>query len=153
MSLRVVTFALLVGSSPALAFDSGKLGQWGSLFLDDLAPVIAKSPRLQQEINEALAAANKKDGDVKCLGQRFPGAWKDLRGLRVAPYTCDFGGKWLRIDATVRITDRRGRDFQTITPTAMKNAREVSETNLKWKWTTESDPGEGPPWFVPRESK
>jgi len=61
---------------------------------------------------------------------------ENLGGLRVSPYTCDFGAKW-QIHATVRITDRHGQAFKTITATAMKNATNVSETNLNWEWTTE----------------
>jgi hypothetical protein len=65
---------------------------------------------------------------------------ENLGGLRVAPYTCDFGAKWLQINATVRITDRRGQAFETITTKAMKKATNISETNLDWKWTTEFPP-------------
>src|SRR5438105_12490514 len=36
----------------------------------------------------------------------------------------------------------RGQAFETITAKAMKNATNVSETNLTWKWTTE-DPSKG----------
>src|SRR5262245_53026223 len=105
MSLRLVLLVLLLGASSALAFDTSKLGQWGSLPLDDLKPVIAKSARLQQEISKALPETNKKQEDVQCVGMRFPGSWKNLGGMRVSPYFCDFGGKWLQIDAIVRITD------------------------------------------------
>jgi hypothetical protein len=61
-------------------------------------------------------------------------------GYRVSPYICDFGAMWLQIHATVRITDRRGQAFETITTNAMNNATNVSETNLTWKWTTEFPP-------------
>jgi hypothetical protein len=135
--LRLVPVALLLGTSSALAFDTSKLSQFGSLPLDDLTPVIAKSARLQQEIKEALSKGNKKQEDVICIGMRFPGQWKNLGGLRVSPYACDFGAKWLQIHATVRITDRRGQAFETITAKAMKNATNVSETNLNWEWTTQ----------------
>jgi|GraSoiStandDraft_14_1057315.scaffolds.fasta_scaffold437340_2 hypothetical protein len=146
MPLRLVPLALLLGTSSALAFDTSKLGQWGSLPLDDLTPVIAKSAELQQEINKALSEGNKKQGDVMCVGMRFPGQWKNLGGLRVSPYTCDFGAKWLQIHAAVRITNRRGQAFETITAEAMKNATNVSETNLNWKWTTECTPRSIPGW-------
>jgi hypothetical protein len=76
MPLRLVPLALLLGTSSALAFDTSKLGQWGSLPLDDLTPVIAKSAELQQEINKALSEGNKKQGDVMCVGVRFPGRTK-----------------------------------------------------------------------------
>jgi hypothetical protein len=102
---------------------------------------------LQQQINEALSEGNKRQEDVTCFGMRFPGPWKNLGGLRVSPYACDFGVRWLQIHTTVRITDRRGKAFETITGTAMKNATNVSETNLDWKWTSE-DPSEGLPWHV-----
>ena len=50
---------------------------------------------------------------------------------RSAPYNCDFGGKWLQIQAIVQVTDREGRTFETITPETIKNATKVSETDLQ----------------------
>jgi hypothetical protein len=153
MSLRLVSLALLFGTSSALAFDTSKLGQWGSLFLDDLAPIIGKSARLQQEIDGVLSEGNKRREAVTCFGMRFPGQWKTLGGYRVSPYTCDFGAMWLQIHATDRITDRRGQAFETITTKAMNNATNVSETNLNWKWTTEFPPEvptEMREWIGPR---
>ena len=32
------------------------------------------------------------------------------------------------------VTGRRGRVFETITPDAMKDATDISETNPTWKW-------------------
>jgi hypothetical protein len=144
-----VGLALLFGTSAALAFDSTKVGQWGSLYLDDLSPVLAKSAQLKREVTAALARKNKKPEDILCFGMRFPGPWKNLGGMRVAPYTCDFDGKYLRIDATVRVIGRGGRTFETINDTAMKRAIDVREDNLTWKWTTGDDPAKGPPWSVP----
>jgi hypothetical protein len=137
MSLRAVPIALLLGASPAAAFDTSKLGQRGSLLLADIIPIIGKSKELKREVNQALAQSKKKQGDVVCDGMRFPGQWTHLAGKRVSPYNCDFGARWLQIHATVRLTDRNGRIFETITPEAMKNAAKISETNLKWKWETE----------------
>jgi hypothetical protein len=144
--LRLVPLGFLVGTSFALAFDTRNLGQWGSLPLDDLAPIISKSARLQQEIDQVLSEGNKKQADVTCVGMRFPGQWKHLGGLRVSPYACDFGAMWLQIRTTVRITDSRGQAFKTITDKAMENATNVSETNLTWKWTTECSPQSVPGW-------
>jgi len=129
--------AWLLGITAAVAFDTGKLGQRGTQALSDLMPLIAKSARLQREVVQALTQSHKKRDEVSCDGMRFPGQWVNLGGERVSPYICDFGGKWLRITATVRVTDRRGRVFQTITPEAMKNASAVTETNPAWSWTTE----------------
>jgi hypothetical protein len=125
---------------------SSKLGQWGSLGLDELTPIIAKSARPQQEISEVLSESNKKQGDVTCVGMRFPGQWKHLGGLRVSPYACDFGALWLQIRATVRITARKGQAFEAITDKAMNSATNVSQTNLIWKWTTECSPQSIPGW-------
>jgi hypothetical protein len=141
MFVRTAAFALVFGASPALAFDTSKLGQGGSLPLADLMPVIAKSAQLQREVNQALTDANKNKDSVICSGMRFPGQWANLGGFRVSPYTCNFGTKWLQIKATVRITGAKGRVFETITPSAMKNATEFTETNLRWTWTTD-DPTE-----------
>src|SRR6516165_3777706 len=49
MTIRPVALALLFGSSAALAFEPTKIGQWGSLYLDDLSPILAKSAQLKQE--------------------------------------------------------------------------------------------------------
>ena len=148
MTLRLVLVALLLGTSFALAFDSSKLIQFGTLPLDDLTPVITKSALLQKEISKALSEDNKERADVRCLGMRFPGPWKNLGGLRVSPYACDFGAKWLRIRATVRITDRHGRAFETITAKAMKKATKVRETNLNWEWAAECGTGAYCAWYV-----
>jgi hypothetical protein len=136
----------MLHTSSALAFDTSKLGQWGSLPLEDLASIIAKSARLQEEISEVLSEGNKKQEDVTCLGMRFPGQWKHLGGVRVSPYTCDFGAMWLQIRASVRVTDRRGQSFKTTTEKAMNDATNVSETNLTWKWTSECSPQSIPTW-------
>jgi len=151
MTFRLVLIALLIGAFPALAFDTSELGQWGSLPLDDLAPLIAKSAPLQQEVTKALSEANKKQEDVRCVGMRFPGPWKNLGGLRVSPYACDFGAKWLQIRAAVRITDRHGRVFETITAKAMKNATKVSETNVNWVWATGCGTAAYCAWFAPQQ--
>jgi hypothetical protein len=74
-SLRLVPLALLLGTSAALAFDTSELGQWGSLPFDELTAVIAKSVRLQEEINVVLSEGNKKQEDLTCVGMRFPGQY------------------------------------------------------------------------------
>ena len=43
MTLRLVSVALLLSTSSALAFDTSKLIQFGSLPLDDFTPIITKS--------------------------------------------------------------------------------------------------------------
>jgi hypothetical protein len=126
-------------TSPALAFDTSKLGQGGSLPLSDLDPLVAKSPQLQQEINQALADSKKAKDDVICGGMRFSGQWQNLGGLRVGPYTCNFGTKWLQIKTKVPITGRKGAAINSVTPAAMKNANKIIETNPTWTWTT-NDP-------------
>ena len=60
MAVRLVALALLLGTTVALAFDSTKIGQWGSLYLDDLSPILAKSAQLKQEVTAALTEKNKK---------------------------------------------------------------------------------------------
>ncbi len=142
MSLKAVAIALLLGVTPALAFDTSKLGQWGSLPLSDIMPLIGKTPKLQSEVASALRDAKKTADNLMCDGMRFPGAWVNLGGERVAPYTCEFAGKWLQINAEVRVTGKNGRVFATVSRTAMQHATNVSETNVTWKWST-TDPNKG----------
>ena len=128
MVTKLVALARLLGTSAALAFDSTKIGQWGSFCVDDLSPILAKSAQLNHEVITAFAEKNKKPEDILCFGMRFPGAWKNLGGTRVAPYTCDLDGKYLRIDATARVIGHGGRTFEAINDTAMKRATVVSQT-------------------------
>jgi hypothetical protein len=127
---------VLLATSPALAFDTNKLGQGGSLPLSDLDPLIGQSAKLKAEVAAALVRINKKADDVICAGNRFPREWVNLGGLRTAPYACDFKGKWLVLKAQVRVTGADATVYDAITPAAMQNAAKVTETQPTWKWTT-----------------
>jgi predicted methyltransferase len=129
--------ALFVGITPATAFDTRALGQQGSLTLDDLFPLLDTVPALKKEVDQALAQSSKKAEDVLCDAMRFPGSWENLAGVRVAPYFCEFEGKWLHVRADVRVVGSKGRVFQRVNRDAMKNAEDVQERNLKWSWSAE----------------
>lgn len=137
MLLRMVLVALVVSATPALAFDTGKLGQGGSLRLDDdgIQALIGQSSKLSQEVDQALAKAGKKAGDIICDGMRFPGAWKHLSGLRVSPYHCQIGDKWLTLRANVRVFDARGKLYQSINKKGMERADTVKESHPTWTWS------------------
>jgi len=64
MLLRTIAVAVALVASPALAFDTSKLGQGGSLALSEIDAIIAKSPQLQREINQALLDGKKAKDDV-----------------------------------------------------------------------------------------
>jgi hypothetical protein len=132
--------ALLFGIAPATAFDTRTLGQQGSLTLDDLFPLLDSVPALKKEVDQALAQSKKKPEDILCDGMRFPGSWEHLAGMRASPYYCDFDGKWLQIQATVRLTARNGRVYERVSRDAMKNAYNIRETGLKWTWAAERPP-------------
>ncbi|MGA8225958.1 MAG: hypothetical protein WCA55_05460 [Xanthobacteraceae bacterium] len=142
MLLRTIAVAVALVASPALAFDTSKLGQGGSLALSEIDPIIAKSPQLQREINQALLDGKKAKDDVICSGMRFLGQWQTLGGLRVGPYTCDFGTKWLQVKTKAQLTGRKGKVFEGVTPAAMKTADKITETSPTWKWTTDDPSGE-----------
>jgi hypothetical protein len=141
MRSKFLIVVFLLGVSPALAFDADQLEQGGSLQLSDLDPLIKQSAALKQDVSQALASIKKTADEVICTGNRFPREWVHLGGMRAAPYTCDFTGKWLVIAATVSVKGPNGQSYETITPAAMKNAVKVTETNPTWKWTTQ-DPNQ-----------
>ncbi len=143
MVSRLLLTALLLSPAPALAFDTTKLGQLGSIALDmdEIAAVIKQSPTLKREIDAALAKINKKPDELMCDGMRFPGAWKELGGLRVAPYRCQFGDKWLKINTKVRVTDKRGKIYESINQKAMHEADDVKESDPNWTWS-DTEPSE-----------
>jgi len=139
MLARGIPFVLLLVSSSAIALDTTQLGQFGSLGLDEMMPLIDKSLQLKREVGDAVAKAKVKADEVGCEGKRFPGQWRNLGGGRTAPYVCKIGDKWLEVRATVRVTGRGGKPFERITPEAMKSATIVTETNPTWKWS-DQDP-------------
>jgi hypothetical protein len=137
---RYWPLALFLAVSPAMALDTSKLGQGGSLPLSDLDALIGQSARLKQEVSAVLAKINKTEGDVICAGNRFPSQWVNLGGMRAAPYICDFSGSWLEIKATVTVTGPNGQVYDTISPAAMANAVKVTETHPTWKWSKTAPP-------------
>lgn len=135
MLQKLLLAAVVLAAAPALALDTSKLGQGGSLPLSDLDPLIGQSAKLKAEVDAALAKIDKTEDDIVCDGNRFPRQWVHLGGARAAPYDCDFDGKWLVIDAKVQVSDGHGKVYKTITPAAMRNASKVTETHPTWKWT------------------
>jgi hypothetical protein len=135
MLSRMVLIALLVAASPAFAFDTTKLGQGGTLPLEDIQAVINQSSKLKHEVDDAIAKAGKKPDAIICDGMRFPGSWKELSGMRVSPYHCQIGGKWLTICTKVRVTDKKGKLYQSINRKAMNRADNVRETDPTWSWS------------------
>ena len=143
----IIVAALLVLAHPALAFDTTKLGQVGSTDMEDMKELVDKTPKLRAEVDQAMAQVKKTDVQVKCAAQRFPGPWVELGGTRVAPYLCKFDeGKWLLVNADVRLTDKRGHAFDKPSSQAMKKAFNISETRLRWTWSAE--PPHGWTWFT-----
>ncbi len=142
MLRRIVLASLVLMPAPALAFDTAKLGQLGSIALDmdELAAVIKQSPALKREIDEALAKVKKAPNELICDAMRFPGSWPELSGLRVSPYRCQFGDKWLRITTKVRVTGKRGKVYERIDKAAMRGATKVTETDPKWTWSDTMPP-------------
>jgi hypothetical protein len=139
MRTTIGLVVLIVLAAPtAWAFDTSKLGQGGSLPLDDVRPLIDKSPKLKDEVTSALAKAGKKAEEIICSGARFPREWVTLGGARVAPYECEIGDQTLTIRADVRITGRKGKAYEKITRDAMKNAETVTEDNPTWSWAKTS---------------
>lgn len=127
--------AVILAASPGAAFDASKLGQGGSLPLSDISSLINQSAQLKSEVAAALAAAHKTADDIICGGNRFPSQWVNLGGMRAAPYTCNFIGKWLSLNAIVTVSGPHGKIYDTITPAAMKNADKLTETKPVWKWS------------------
>ena len=137
---RLILAALLLSTVPAMAFDTSKLDQGGSLSLEDIAELIAQSPQLKQEVSDMLAEKHKKMDEIICSGMRFSGAWKELGGARVAPYDCNLEGKWLHIDAEVRLLDGKGRELKSANATTMRNAEEIEQSHPAWKWSDKPPP-------------
>ena len=80
MLARGIPFVLLLVSSSAIALDTTQLGQFGSLGLDEMMPLIHKSLRLERQVGDAVVKAKVKANEVGCEGKRFPGQWLNLAG-------------------------------------------------------------------------
>jgi hypothetical protein len=141
MPQKLALILMFLSASAALAFDTKQLGQRAPLLLRGIVSLIGQSTPLQAEVNAALTELGKTVDEVTCSGNRFPGQWLNLAGMRVAPYTCDFTNKWLSIDATVIVTGPNGKVYNTITPAAIEYADRIMETNPIWQWTSKNPTG------------
>ena len=112
MTLRLVSVALLLSTSSALAFDTSKLIQFGSLPLDDFTPIITKS-----RVASSL------------VGYRLR-----LLGLRdAAPHPSRYSGP--RDLAFNPLVGLRGRDLLNGVPTLLKAF--INESTIaarQWLW-------------------
>jgi hypothetical protein len=146
MLTRAILLSLLLLAAPAqisfaYAFDTTKLGQRGSLLPEDKTALFKKSAQLERETAAEMKKLGKTVDDIPCDGMRFPGAWVELGGLRVSPYVCQFGERWLQIRTKVVVTGKRGKVYETINPEAMKQAQDVRETSPTWTWS-DKEPAE-----------
>jgi hypothetical protein len=144
LSLLLLVAAALFFSTqvfPAYAFDTTKLGQRGSLLPEDKEALFKKSAKLNSEVAAEMKKLGKTIEEIPCDGMRFPGSWVELGGLRVSPYICQFGERWLQIRTKVVVTGKRGRVYEQTSPEAMKQAQDVRETNPTWTWS-DKEPAE-----------
>ena len=105
--------------------------------------LVDQAPKLRQEIDRLLAEKHKTMDDITCSGMRFSNAWRELGGARVAPYDCDFKGKWLHVEAHVRLLSKNGREYKTASRAAMKGAVKAEESRPAWTWSDKPPPGWG----------
>jgi hypothetical protein len=61
-----------------------RLSGQGSLVLEGLTPLIEKTPKLKNEVVQAVRRIGKSPQDIECMGQRFRSEWEYLGGRRVA---------------------------------------------------------------------
>jgi len=135
MLSRFVAILPFLLASPAHAIDTSKLGSLGSLLPEEKEAMFAKSPKLKSEVAAELAKLGKTVSDVPCDGIRFPGAWKALGGVRVAPYTCQFGDRELTVKMKVVVTGKGGKVYPQINREAMQRATDVRESDPTWTWS------------------
>jgi hypothetical protein len=129
-----ILISLLLFAAPAFAFDTEKLGQLGSLTPEEKQALFAKSGKLEGEVAAAMSKLDKKLDDIPCDGMRFPGSWRELGGVRVSPYVCQFGDRWLQIRTKVVVTGKGGKVYPQISREAMRRATDVRETDPTWTW-------------------
>jgi hypothetical protein len=137
----LLCLAVSAQMSDAHAFDTTKLGQRGSMAPEDKTALFKKSAKLDSETAAEMKKLGKTVENVPCDGMRFPGAWVELGGLRVAPYVCQFGDRWLQIRAKVTVTGKGGKVYEQINPEAMRRATDARETNVTWTWS-DKEPAE-----------
>ena len=124
---------------PTQLFDAGQLTPGAPLLLSSIRHLIAESARLKDEVNSMLLSIGKLADQINCTGMEFSGQWNNLAGMRIAPYTCDFGTKQLSIEATVTIKGPNGTVYDLVTLAAIENADTVAETRPVWRWLSKNN--------------
>ena len=100
---------------------------WSEDFDETMARVVAAGYRTAQFGQSAGTSFAYVDG----------GPAAEFVGEHVAPFVCHIGDKWLKIDASVRVTGPKGEVFETETPQAMKRASKIRQTNVAWAWSAD----------------
>lgn len=122
--LSALVANLMIAASPAVA--------GGSVEIDQVMRLAGQSPKLMSEIQSELKKTGQTLVDVQCDAVRLGRYWTHLGGLRISPYTCDFGTRSLELTGTVEFYTDDGSipDEET----RHEVARYVSESEPDWSW-------------------
>lgn len=126
--------AVWFATHPAQAQKAPPLEAGGSLPLTDLLTVAKPYPNLVNEVRLALLAAGLTKEKVACTGRRFPNAWVNLGGRRVAPYDCRIGRRRLLVSSVAVYFDRNGHKLVATDPDLTQKAARLTEARLTWAW-------------------
>ncbi len=126
--------ASLVLSAPANACAPGATTtvdvKDGSIKLEAVICSLAgQSADLMKELRKELINEGVKSRDVKCTSVALGAKFTDVGKVRVPPFNCKIGGKFLMINADVLTYDARGRAGPR-----PKFAKFLVLANPKWSW-------------------
>lgn len=108
----------------------------GSVQLDDVMPVFARSARLAAEVQAELSSQQRTPAQVVCTAVRLGRQWEALGGTRIGPYECDFGTRRLTVGTKRTFFDVRGIAIGSRDADVNKRATNVVETEPSWDWQT-----------------
>lgn len=120
-------FIVLVGAVPAIA--------GGSVALDEIMPILARSSKLEEEVKAELLAQNQSSADVSCSAVRLGRQWDGLGGARVGPYECDFRTRRLTVKTRATFFDINGISISGSDAALAKRAKNIVESEPVWEWT------------------
>ena len=102
----------------------------GSIKLKAVICALAgQSPVLMKELRKELINEGVNSKDVTCTSVALGPKFTDVGDLRIPPFNCKIGGKFLFINGDVLTYDARGRAGPR-----PKYARFLVLANPKWSW-------------------
>lgn len=121
----------VISATGALACEAGSPTVKDGLikFRFVICALAGQSADLMKQVRRELINEGVNVAEVSCTSVTLGKRYRDLGNIRIAPFNCKIGGKYLMLNGDVLTYDAKGRAGPR-----PRNARYLVMANPKWSW-------------------